>query len=60
MDLPMSSLSTLVPKGPCCVYYATRCQVYGGLTHNVVFFFDSTLVWYHTHTHTHHTLGPTE
>ena len=52
MDLHMSSLGTLLPEGPWCVFYATRCQVYCGLTHSVVFY------WYfnfisHTHTHTH-------
>ena len=36
MDLHMSSLGTLVSGGPCCVFYATRCQVYWGLTYNVV------------------------
>ena len=32
MDLHMSSFGTLVPKGPWCVFYATRCQVYCSLT----------------------------
>ena len=36
MDLHMSSHSTLVPEGPCCVFYATRFQVYWCLTINVV------------------------
>ena len=50
MDLQISSLGTLVPKGPWCVFYATRRQVYWGLTH---MFFTGTLIWYYTHTHTH-------
>ena len=37
MDLYMSSLGTLVPEGPWCVFHATRRQVYWSLTHNVVF-----------------------
>ena len=32
MDLHMSSLGTLVPEGPWCVFYATKRQVYWGLT----------------------------
>ena len=53
MDIHMLSLATLVPEGPWCVFYATWCQVYWGLTHNVVF------NWYfhlisHTNTHTTH------
>ena len=58
LDLLMSSLGTLVPEGPWCVFYTTRHQVYWGLTHSVVF--NCTLIWYHTHehtnTHTHSTL----
>ena len=42
MDLHMSNLSTLV-EGPWCVTYATRCQVYWGLTH-VIFFWYSALI----------------
>ena len=56
MDLHMSSLSILVPEGHWCMFYATRRQVYWGLTHNVVF--AGTLIWYHTHTNTQHTQGP--
>ena len=52
MDLYMSSLCTLVPEGPWCVFYAIRRQVYWGLTHNVGF--TGTLIWYHTHKHTAH------
>ena len=53
MDLCMSSLGTLVPEGPWCVFYATKCQVYWGLTHNVVLLL---ILWFditHTNTHTH-------
>ena len=49
-DLHMSSVGTLVPEGPWCVFYATRCQVYWGLTHNVVFYWYSNLI---SHTQTH-------
>ena len=56
LDLRMLSLGNLVPEGPWCVFHATKCQVYWGLTHNVVF--AGTLIRYHTHithhvTHTH-------
>ena len=27
----------MVPEGPCCMFYAIRCQVNWGLAHNVVF-----------------------
>ena len=61
MDLHMSSLGTIVPEGPWCVFYATGHQIYVGLTCNV--FFTGTLIWYHmtntthTHAHTQHTLN---
>ena len=45
MDLQMTSLGTLVPEGPSCVFYATNLGV---LIHNV--FFCWYLIWYHTHT----------
>ena len=53
-DRDMSSLSTLVPEGPWDVFYATRHQVYRGLTHNVFLM----LLWFdmlhpHTNTQTH-------
>ena len=50
MDLHISSLDNLVPEGDrlWCVFYATRHQVYWGLTHVI---FASTLIWYHTPTH---------
>ena len=54
MDLHMSSLGTLVPERPWCVFYATRRQVYWRLTH-VVFYWYSDLIS-HTHTNTHSTL----
>ena len=37
MDLIMPSLGTFIEEGPLRVFYATRCQVYWGLPHNVVF-----------------------
>ena len=49
MDLQVLSLGNLVPDEPCCVFYATECHVYWDLTHNEVF--PSTLIWYHTKTH---------
>ena len=49
-DLQMSSLGTLVPEGPWCMFYARRHHVCQGLIHNVVFY--RTLIWYHTHKHT--------
>ena len=45
MDLYMSSLGTLVPKGPWCVFYVTKHHVYWGLTHNVIFYWYSDLIW---------------
>ena len=59
MELHMSSLGTLVPEGPWCVFYATRRQVYWGLTHNVVFYWYSNLIL-QTHKHTQHTQGPVD
>ena len=44
-------LGTLVPEGPCCVFYGTRCQVYWGMTHNVVFCWYSDLI---SHRHPAH------
>ena len=52
MDLHMSNLGTIVPEGPWCVLYATRRQVYWGLTHNVVFYKYSDLT---SHTETQNT-----
>ena len=52
MNLHMSSLVTLVLEGPWCVVYATRHQVYWGLTHNVIFCWYSDLIS-HSQTHTH-------
>ena len=55
MDLlHMPSLGTGVPEGPWQVFYATRCQVYWGLTHNMAFYWYSDLIS-HTHKHTHTT-----
>ena len=53
MDLHMSSLVTLVPEGPLCVFYALRHQVYWGLTHNVFFCWYSDLIS-HAQRHTAH------
>ena len=58
MDLHMSSLGILVLERPWCVFYATRRQVYWGLTH-VVFYWYSDLIS-HTHKHTQHTQGPVD
>ena len=46
MDLHMLSLGTLVSEGQWCMFYATRHQVYRGLTH--MFFY-----WYSNITYTH-------
>ena len=43
MDLNMPSLRNLVPERPYCVFYATRCQVYWSMTHNVIFCWHSDL-----------------
>ena len=51
MDLHTSNLGTLVPEGPWCVFYATRCQLYWVLTRNVVFYWYSDLIS-HTLKHT--------
>ena len=56
----MSSLGSLVPDGPGCVFYAIRHHVYFGLTHTIYV----TFIWYDTHkhknTHTHHTQRPVD
>ena len=53
MDLYMSRRGTLVPEWPCYVFYATRCQVYSGLT-NVFFCWYSNLIKQaHIQTKTH-------
>ena len=44
MDLNMFSLGTSAPEGPWCVFYSQRCQVYWGLTYNVVFYWYSDLI----------------
>ena len=49
----MSSPDILVPEEPWCVIFATRCQVYWGLTHNVLFFWYSDLISQHKHIQTH-------
>ena len=35
MTCDLSNLGILVPVGPFCMFYVTRCQVYWGLTHVV-------------------------
>ena len=52
MTLWIYTCRALVPEGTWCVFYATRHQVYGGLTHNVVFCWYSNLIS-HTQTHAH-------
>ena len=49
----MSSLGSLVPEGPGCVFYAIRHHVYLGLTHTICHIY----LIRHTQTqkHTHHT-----
>ena len=59
MDLHLLSLNSSVTKGPWHVIYATRHQVYWGLTHNVVFCWYSALISHtqkHIHTKGHNTL----
>ena len=53
MDIHMSTLGTVVPEEPWCVFYATRRHVYWGLTHNVIFYWYSDLM---SHTQTRSTL----
>ena len=53
MDLHMPSLGTLVPEGTWCLFYATRRQVYWGLSHNFVFYWYSDFVIAHTNPNTH-------
>ena len=49
MDLFMSSLGTLVPEGPCCVFYATRRQVRSDTSCGFLL-----VLWFNiTHTRTH-------
>ena len=50
VDLQMSCYGTVVPEGLLCVVYATRHQVYGGLTQDEVFRWYSNLI---SHTQTH-------
>ena len=54
MDKKKSRRDTLVPEWPWCVFYATSCKVYWGLTHHVVFCWYSDLIsLIHIHTSTH-------
>ena len=61
--LHMSSLGTLLPGVPWCVFYAKRHQLYWGLTYNVVFCWYSDLIS-HKHIHTlkdtQYTQGPVD
>ena len=57
MDLHMSSLGTLVPEEPWCVFYATRRQVYWGLAHVVFYSYSDLISHTQTHKHTQHTQG---
>ena len=53
MDLHLLCFGILEPEGPWCVFYATSCQFYWVLTHDVVF--TGTLILLsHTQTHTAH------
>ena len=47
MHLHMSSLGTLVPEGPWCMFYATRHK-FAEVWHIMCFY--CTLIWYHTQT----------
>ena len=52
--LMISWMYTCRALGTWCVFYAKRCQVYWGLTHDVVFCSYSNLISdKHTHAHTH-------
>ena len=57
MDLHMPSLVTLVSEGPWCVFYATRSQVYWGLTHVVFYWYSDLISHTQTHKYTQHTQG---
>ena len=61
MDLHKSSLVTWLPKGPWCVFYATKHQIYWRFMHqsisHIMLLFTGTVIWYHKHTKTHNTLG---
>ena len=55
MDLYVSTLGTLIPEGPCHVFYATRLFYFTRLLYSVKFtkiwhisLFVGTLIWYHT------------
>ena len=56
MHLHMSSLGTLVPEGPWCMFYATRHK-FAEVWHIMCFY--CTLIWYHTQTdkYKQHTQG---
>ena len=52
MGLHVLDLGTLAPEGPWCMFYATRHQVYWGLTQCGFFLVVGRDIT-HTHTHTH-------
>ena len=52
MNLHISSLGTLVPKGPWCML----CNKASSLLRSDTCGFYSTPIWYHKHTNTHNTL----
>ena len=57
MNLHRLSLGNFVPGRPCCVFYATRHQVYWGLTHDANFccyWFDITHIQTQKNTQTAH------
>ena len=56
--LMISWMDTCWALGPWCMFYATRCHVFWGLTYDVVFCWHSDLLS-HTNTHTqkHNTSG---
>ena len=61
LGLHILSLNSLLPEGPCCVFYATRRQGYWGMTHNVAFCWYSVLISHaqkYTHKDKQHNHGP--
>ena len=54
MDPHISNLGTSVPEGPWCVFYATKRQVYWGLTHMIFCWHSDDITHIQTHRHTVH------
>ena len=48
VDLNMSNFDALAPEGPCCVFCASRCQVYWVLTHLVFCWYSDLISRTHT------------